>query len=266
MDLTLIPLFISIRVLDIIDILLVAFLLYQIYVLIKGTVAINIFMGIFSLYLFWLIVKALNMELLSSILGQIIGVGVIALIIVFQQEVRRFLLLIGTRYFSKNRFSIERLFRIKTEKYDTPVNIEAIVRACRNLAEQKNGALIVIAQDSNLQLYAETGDIINAETSSRLIENIFFKNSPLHDGAMIIQNNLIHAVRCILPLSEKTDLPASYGLRHRAAIGISEITDVLVVVVSEETGKISFVKNGTIDMHLAPLKLREALEASLLSS
>ena len=265
MDLTLIPLFISIRILDIIDILLVALLLYQIYVLIRGTVAINIFMGIFSLYLFWVIVKALNMELLSSILGQIIGVGVIALIIVFQQEVRRFLLLIGTRYFSKNKFSIERLFRIKTERYDTPVNIEAIVRACRNLAEQKTGALIVISKKSNLQLYAETGDTINAETSSRLVENIFFKNSPLHDGAMIIQNNLIHAVRCILPLSEKTDLPASYGLRHRAAVGISEITDALVVVVSEETGKISFVKDGIIDVQLTPLKLREALEENLLN-
>ena len=259
------PLFISIRVLDIIDILLVAFLLYQIYVLIKGTVAINIFMGIFSLYLFWLIVKALNMELLSSILGQIIGVGVIALIIVFQQEIRRFLLLIGSRYFSKNRFSIEKLLRIKTEKYDSPVNIEAIVKACRNLSEQKVGALMVITKESNLQLYAETGDIINAETSSRLIENIFFKNSPLHDGAMIIQNNLIHAVRCILPLSEKPDLPASYGLRHRAAIGISEITDALVVIVSEETGKISFVKNGEIDVHITHLELRVMLENNLLN-
>ncbi|MDD2550931.1 MAG: diadenylate cyclase CdaA [Bacteroidales bacterium] len=262
----LIPLFISIRILDIIDILLVALLLYQIYVLIKGTVAINIFMGIFSLYIFWLIVKALNMELLSSILGQIIGVGVIALIIVFQQEIRRFLLLIGSRYFSKNRFSIERLFRIKTEKYDSPVNIEAIVKASRNLSEQKVGALIVITKESNLKLYAETGDTINAETSSRLIENIFFKNSPLHDGAMIIQNNLIYAVRCVLPLSENPDLPASYGLRHRAAIGISEITDALVVVVSEETGRISFVKNGDIDLNITPAELREALEDNLLSS
>lgn len=262
----LIPLFISIRILDIIDILLVALLLYQIYVLIKGTVAINIFMGIFSLYIFWLIVKALNMELLSSILGQIIGVGVIALIIVFQQEIRRFLLLIGSRYFSKNRFSIERLFRIKTEKYDSPVNIEAIVKASRNLSEQKVGALIVITKESNLKLYAETGDTINAETSSRLIENIFFKNSPLHDGAMIIQNNLIYAVRCVLPLSENPDLPASYGLRHRAAIGISEITDALVVVVSEETGRISFVKNGDIDLNITPAELREALEDNLLGS
>jgi uncharacterized protein (TIGR00159 family) len=205
------------------------------------------------------------MELLSSILGQIIGVGVIALIIVFQQEIRRFLLLLGTRYFSKNRFSIEKLLMLKGEKYDTPVNIEGIVRACRNMSEARVGALIVITQKSNLQLYAETGDIINAETSSRLIENIFFKNSPLHDGAMIIKNNLIYAVRCILPLTEKTNLSASYGLRHRAALGISEITDALVVVVSEETGKISFVYEGIISEPLSVAKLREVLENNLIN-
>lgn len=259
------PLFISIRILDIIDILLVALLFYQIYMLIRGTVAINIFLGIFTLYIFWLVVKALNMELLSSILGQIIGVGVIALIIVFQQEIRRFLLLLGTRYFSKNRFSIEKMLMMKGDKYDTPVNIEAIVRACRNMAETKVGALIVVTQKSNLQLYAETGDIINAETSSRLIENIFFKNSPLHDGAMIIKNNLIFAVRCILPLTEKTNLSASYGLRHRAALGISEITDALVIVVSEETGKISFIFEGVITENISVVKLREILEENLIS-
>jgi diadenylate cyclase len=261
---SIITLFINIRILDIIDIFLVALLFYQIYMLIRGTVAINIFMGIFVLYLIWLVVKALNMELLSSILGQIIGVGVIALIIVFQQEIRRFLLLIGTKYLSKNRFSLERLFFIKTKKYESPVNIEAIVRACRNLSDSKLGALIVIAQKSNLQLFAETGDIINAETSSRLIVNIFFKNSPLHDGAMIIKNNLIYAVRSILPLSEKTDLPASFGLRHRAALGISDITDSLVVVVSEETGKMSFVKGGEIK-EVNTLQLRELLEKNLIS-
>ncbi|MDX9771269.1 MAG: diadenylate cyclase CdaA [Tenuifilaceae bacterium] len=265
MDLTLVPLFISIRILDIIDILLVALLFYQIYMLIRGTVAINIFLGIFTLYIFWLVVKALNMELLSSILGQIIGVGVIALIIVFQQEIRRFLLLLGTRYFSKNRFSIEKMLMMKGDKYDTPVNIEAIVRACRNMAETKIGALIVVTQKSNLQLYAETGDIINAETSSRLIENIFFKNSPLHDGAMIIKNNLIYAVRCILPLTEKTNLSATYGLRHRAALGISEITDALVIVVSEETGKISFIFEGVITENISVVKLREILEENLIS-
>ncbi|MDY0254797.1 MAG: diadenylate cyclase CdaA [Tenuifilaceae bacterium] len=265
MELSLVPLFISIRILDIIDILLVAILFYQIYMLIRGTVAINIFLGIFAIYIFWLVVKALNMELLSSILGQIIGVGVIALIIVFQQEIRRFLLLLGTRYFSKNRFSIEKMLMMKGEKYDTPVNIEAIVRACRNMSEAKIGALIVITQKSNLQLYAETGDIINAETSSRLIENIFFKNSPLHDGAMIIKNNLIYAVRCILPLTEKTNLSATYGLRHRAALGISEITDALVITISEETGKISFVFEGDIIENISVAKLREILEENLIS-
>jgi uncharacterized protein (TIGR00159 family) len=265
MDLSLFTLFISIRVLDVIDIMLVALLLYQIYMLIRGTVAINIFMGIFILYLIWLVVKALNMELLSNILGQIIGVGVIALIIVFQQEIRRFLLLIGSRYFSKSRFSLERFLMIKGKKYDSSVNIEAIVRACRNMAESNMGAIIVITQKSNLQLYAETGDIINAETSSRLIENIFFKNSPLHDGAMIIQNNLIYAVRCILPLTERTDLSANYGLRHRAAIGISETTDALVVVVSEETGKISFVNEGELIEVPNSQKLREFLEVNLIN-
>ncbi len=263
---SLMTLFITVRVLDVIDILLVAFLLYQIYMLIRGTVAINIFMGIFILYLFWLVVKALNMELLSNILGQIIGVGVIALIIVFQQEIRRFLLLLGTRYLSKNRFSLEKLFMLKGGKYDSPVNIEAIVRSCRNMAEAKVGALIVITQKSDMQIYAETGDIINAETSSRLIENIFFKNSPLHDGAMIIKNNLIYAVRCILPLTDRSDLPASYGLRHRAAIGISEIANVIVVVVSEETGKISFVHDSQISKDLTTLQLREHLENHLIDN
>ena len=259
-------LFISIRILDVIDILLVAFLFYQLYMLIRGTVAINIFMGIFILYLFWLIVKALNMELLGSILGQIIGVGVIALIIVFQQEIRRFLLLIGTRYFSKNQFTLERLLFLKGKKVESPVKIEAIVRACRNMAENKVGALIVITQKSNLQLYAETGDIINAETSSRLLENIFFTNSPLHDGAVIIHNNLIYAARCILPLTEKSNLREYHGLRHRAALGISEITDAMVIVVSEESGKISFVQEGEIKEGLSTQALREVLEKNLIDA
>jgi uncharacterized protein (TIGR00159 family) len=255
--------FISIRVLDVIDILLVALLFYQIYMLIRGTVAINIFMGIFFVYLLWLVVRALNMELLSSILGQIIGVGVIALIIVFQQEIRRFLLLIGTRYFSKNRFSFENIFFLRGKKMENPVNIEAIVKACRNMSERKVGALIVITRKSDLTLYAETGDIINAETSSRLIENIFFKNSPLHDGAIIIKNNLIHAARCILPVSEKTNLPPSYGLRHRAAIGITENTDAIVVINSEETGAVSFAVEGKVHENITNLNLRELLETNL---
>lgn len=260
-------LFISIRILDIIDILLVALLLYQIYMLIRGTVAINIFVGIFLLYIFWLVVKALNMELLSDILGQVIGVGIIALIIVFQQEIRRFLLIIGSRYLTKRTFSLERLLSFKgSGGFDSKVNIEAIVRACRNMSDGKVGGIITISMKSSLQIYAETGDIINAETSSRLIESIFFKNSPMHDGAMIIKDELIFAVRCILPLTEKTNLPASYGLRHRAAIGITDITDALVVIVSEETGRISFVEQGVVTEDVSIQKLRELLEKRLIDS
>ncbi|HPV57830.1 MAG TPA: diadenylate cyclase CdaA, partial [Tenuifilaceae bacterium] len=234
-------LFITIRVLDIIDIIMVAFLLYQIYMLIRGTVAINIFGGIVVLYIIWLVVRALNMELLSGILGQIIGVGVIAIIIVFQQEIRKFLLFIGTKYMSKSKFSLENLLFPRHKTDVAQVNVDAIVKACRNMAETKTGALIVIARKSELQFYAETGDIIEAETSSRLLENIFFKNSPLHDGAVIIVNDRIHAARCVLPVTENINLPPQYGMRHKAAVGISEITDAMVVLVSEETGKISFV-------------------------
>lgn len=255
--------FITFRILDLIDIFLVALLLYQIYMLIRGTVAINIFVGIFVLYIFWLIVKALNMELLSSILGQIIGVGVIALIIVFQQEIRRFLLYIGTRYLSKNRFSLENLLFPKQKNMVEPVNTEAITRACRNMSETKTGALIVIARKSELQLYAETGDIINAETSSRMIESIFFKNNPLHDGALIIKNDKINAARCVLPSTEKMNLPAHYGMRHRAAIGITEHTDAVVVVVSEETGKISLVHDGIIKYGLTSMELKPLLDSLL---
>lgn len=265
MPLSFILTFIPFRILDVIDIFLVAFLLYQIYMLIRGTVAINIFIGIFVLYIIWLIVKVLNMELLSSILGQIIGVGVIALIIVFQQEIRRFLLFIGTRYLSKNRFSIENWLFPKQKNLVAPVNIEAVVKACRHMSESKTGALIVIACKSELQYYAETGDVIDAETSSRLIENIFFKNSPLHDGALIIINDKIRAVRCILPVTENLNIPAHYGMRHRAALGISEQTDALIVVVSEETGKISFVHEGEIKYGISSMELRELLEDKLIS-
>jgi len=252
------------NILDIIDIFMVAFILYQLYRLIRGTAAFSIFLGIFFVYLFWLIVKALNMELISAIIGQIIGVGVIALIIVFQQEIRRFLLLIGTRYLSKNRFSIENIFFFKSKRMEALVNVEAIVKACRNMSENKTGALIGITRRSDLRLYTETGDYVNAETSSRLIENIFFKNSPLHDGAMIIKNDKILAVRCVLPLTERLNLPANYGLRHKAALGLSESTDAIVIVVSEETGKISIVEDGNIKVGISSIELQQLLEKKII--
>lgn len=251
--------FITIRFLDILDILLVAFLLYQIYNLIRGTTAINIFIGIFTLYLLWLLVKALNMNLLSSILGQVIGVGVIALIIVFQQEVRRFLLIISTRYIRNRKFSLEKLFSFG-EKEVVEVKIDSIVSACSNMSAFKTGALIAISKKSDLMNFIRTGDVINADTSSRLLESIFFKNSPLHDGAVIITKDKIAAARCVLPATDKIDLPPQFGMRHRAALGIAEKTDAVVILVSEETGAISFAKEEDIETNIGPNRLRQILE------
>jgi len=257
-----IPVFITLRILDIIDILLVAVLLYQVYRLIKGTVAINIFIAVFAVYLLWLVVKALNMELIGSILGQVIGVGVIALIIVFQQEIRRFLMIIGTRYLSRRNFTLESLFSVNLKTISN-INVEAIVTACENLSASKTGALIVIARKSELSTITEGGDILNAETSSRLLESIFFGNNPLHDGAVIIIGEKIHAARCVLPISENIYLPANFGTRHRAALGMAEKTDALVIVVSEETGEISVCKTGEITTGLTSAELREFLKKEI---
>ena len=245
----LLDLFIKIKAIDIIDIAVVAFLFYQFYNLLKGTVAINIFITISVIYLIWLIVKALNMQLLGSILGQFIGVGIIALIIVFQQEIRRFLLTIGTRYMSK-RFSLRNLFALNP-KEDPSLKVKEITRAVINLSKNKTGALIVIARQSALELYAETGEIINANSTSRLIESIFFKNNPLHDGAIIIIGDKIFAAKCILPVSEKFDLPGNVGLRHRAGLGMTEHNDSLVIIVSEETGKVAIAEFGELQMEIS---------------
>lgn len=239
--------FIHIKIIDIIDILLVGLLIYQVFKLIRGTAALSIFSGILLLYVTWFVVKALNMNLISTILGQVLGVGVLALIILFQQEIRRFLLMIGTRYIGRSkgwRF-VNNLFGKKESSIEAK-SVEELVQACKKMSETKTGALIVLARDSSLEFIIETGDVIDASISRRLIENIFFKNSPLHDGAMIIENNRIIAARCTLPISENPNLPASYGMRHRAALGISEKNNVDVIVVSEETGDISFSSQGEI--------------------
>jgi uncharacterized protein (TIGR00159 family) len=256
--------FFNIRILDIIDIVLVAVLFYQVYKLIRGTVAINIFVGIFSIYVLWIVVKALNMQLLSAILGQVLGVGVLALFIVFQQEIRKFLLYIGTRYFSHSKLSLRNIFSKNKAEKKTDVDIEDIVKAARNMADTKTGALIVIQRKASLNIYVETGDLINAVTSNRLLENIFFKNAPLHDGAVIIVKEKIVAARCILPSTENQNLPPQYGMRHRAALGVTENTDAVVVVVSEETGGISFVEGGRIKSNINPTTLRESLEEALI--
>ncbi len=253
-------LFITIRFLDILDILLVAFILYQLFMLIKGTVAFNIFLGLFFIYMFWLLVKALNMELMGSIMGQFIGVGVLALIIVFQQEIRRFLLMIGTNYQISRTFGLEKIFSSDRDKVDSAKVIKEIVRACENMAKSKTGALIVIPHKSELPDLIRTGEKLNARVSDALLETIFFKNTPLHDGAVIIIDDKIAAARCILPVTDRRDLPGSLGLRHRAAIGVSESTDAVAIVVSEETGKISLAKGGQLETNLNVIALAKELE------
>lgn len=249
-------LFIKLGFFDILDILLVAFIFYQVYRLVKGTAAINIFAGIFTFYLAWLLVRAFNMELISSILGQFIGMGVIALLIVFQQEVRRFLLLVGSRYNLQNIFNLEKFFAKPTIQENVS---DAIVEACTNFSATKTGALIVFQQNTELYNYAQTGVIIKAKVTDELIENIFFKNTPLHDGAVIINENKILAARCILPVSDRRDIPGSMGLRHRAALGLSSVSDAYVVVVSEETGNITFFKDGSYKVRVRPEELKKFL-------
>ena len=261
---SLFPSFISFKWIDAIDILLVSILLFQFYRIVKGSVAINIFAGILSVYFLWLIVKALKMQLLSSILGQFIGVGVIALIIVFQQELRRFLLLIGTNgLLGKGKWT-ETLLNLKFVDTDKNyVDIHQIVKACKSMAETNTGAIVVISTKTDLNFYANTGDSIKAEVSARLLESLFYKNSPMHDGAVIVSNNMILAARCVLPVSENEDFPAHLGMRHRAAVGITESTDAIAIVVSEQTGEIAFVKNGELKLGISAPQLKDILENEL---
>ena len=255
--------FLDIGLIDILDIVLVAYLFYKLYQLLKGTVAINIFAGILTFWAVWWIVKALGMQLLSTILGQFIGVGVIALIIVFQQELRRFFLLIGSEYLSNINLSIENIFS-KILKEAPEVKVYSIAVACINMAKKKTGALIVISDDSKLDNYSESGTLTDSETSAILLETLFFNNSPLHDGAVIIVKDKIYAAGCILPLSKSKELPNQYGLRHRSALGISEATNSLSIVVSEETGKISYFKNGKFYPEIKGTDLRKILENEFL--
>lgn len=248
-----------ITVFDIIDIFLVAVIFFQIYRIIRGTAAFTIFIAIFFIYLFWLLVKALNMELISSLLGQVIGVGVLALIIVFQQEVRRFLLVLGNRYITGRRFSFGRFFSSVEQVQGSPTEAEEIVRACESMSAGNVGALIVIGRKSSLDLFTEGGEILRAQISAELLETIFFKNTPLHDGAVLIEGGVILAARCPLPVTEQVSLPPRFGMRHRAAVGMSEHTDALIVVVSEESGLITVVNSGEVREGISPNELRNIL-------
>jgi uncharacterized protein (TIGR00159 family) len=249
---------------DVIDIVLVAFIIYQIYNLIRGTIAVNIFIGLILIYLLWLGVKALNMQLLSGILDKVIGVGVIALLIVFQQEIRRFLLLIGRNAFSRKKGFWSRLFMGNALVNESDVfNAQPIVDACKNMSESRTGALIVFARTYEEQVYFNNGEIVNARISKRLLEAIFSKSSPLHDGAVVISDGMIRAASCILPLTDNTEIPDQLGLRHRAAVGITEQSDALAIIISEETGNISLANRGKVRTNLSLQELEKALKKNL---
>lgn len=245
--------FLEISWVDVIDISLVAVLLYQVYKLIRGSLAINIFLGILALYLVYLIVRAAQMELLTSILGQFMGVGVLAMIVLFQPELRKFLLLIG-RTTEFNRDGLIRSFSLWRQNYQDDFDIAQVIEAAKTLKATRTGALMVFSRDIELRFYVETGDPIDAEVNKRLLLSIFNKNSPLHDGAVIIYKGRIKAARCVLPVSENDHLPPQFGLRHRSAIGMSENSDTLVLAISEETGRLLLARNGKF---LKGLKLKQ---------
>lgn len=245
--------FLSVRLLDLLDILIVSFLLYKAYQLLKGGTAINIFIGIVSMYMLWfLFVKIFEMQLLGAILGQFMSVGVLALIIVFQQEVRRFLVILGSSSFTgKDSFTRKLLPWNWKEEQVITADLIPVIKACESMSNSKTGAILVLTRTTDLKFFENSGDAMDADLSKRLLESIFFKNSPLHDGAVIIRNNKIKAARCVLPVTDNNDLPAHLGMRHRAALGITEQSDAISIIVSEETGNISVAKNGILENNLS---------------
>jgi len=253
---------IDLRILDILDIVFVAILLYYVYKLVRGTAAVNIFIGIVVIYLVWLLTQLLQMELLSSVLGEFVGVGVFALIVVFQQEIRKFLLMIGsTNFTQKGRFF--RSFKFSRDELDSKIDVDAIIDACETMGKTYTGALMVIQKNNKLDFVKNTGDKMKIELNQPIIESVFFKNSPLHDGAMVIEDNKITATRVILPVSNDRSIPLRFGLRHRAAVGITEKTDALALVVSEETGQTSYIRDGQFVMFETMDELKDRIKEDL---
>ncbi len=254
--------FIDISFIDVLDVLMVGLLIYWLIRVVRGTSAVNIFLGVLLLYVVWIASRAVGMKLLSFILGQVLGVGVVALLVIFQPEIRRFLQRISSSTTAAQQGVFKKLFRQAKQAGMPARELEELTAACRKMGETRTGALIIIRHGSGLGDILDTGDEIDARINRRLIENIFFKNSPLHDGAMVIGDNRILAARCTLPITGRQDIPAHYGMRHRAAIGMSEVSDASVIVVSEETGDISFVTDGIIKTMGSITELRLAIEDS----
>jgi len=254
--------FLDIGFLDILDIVLVAVLLFYIFKLIRGTAAINIFIGIAIIYLIWKLTQALEMELLSDILGKFLGGGFIALIIVFQQEIRKFLLMVGSTNIASKKGILKNFNFFKSEI--APNNqVDIIVSFCEEMSKSKTGVLIVLERNNSLEFVKITGDAMHIEVNKPILKSIFYKNSPLHDGAIVVDNNIITATRVILPIENTTEIPAHFGLRHRAALGITVRSDALSIVVSEETGQISYINNGAFILFEDTAELSEIIKEDL---
>ncbi|PYF69961.1 diadenylate cyclase CdaA [Pedobacter nutrimenti] len=252
--------FLKLTVTDVVDIIFVALLIYYIYSLIKNTLAVNLLLGMFIILLIYYVVDALHMTLLSTIINKFMSVGIIALIVIFQPEIRRFLLLIGKNTFlQKNKAWWGYLFGSKEIERDNLVRIKPIIDACKSMKKSRTGALIVFVKFYDDQLFANSCEVIDSKISKRLLESIFQKNSPLHDGAVVIAENKIKSASCILPLTDNDNLPPQFGLRHRAGIGISENTDAVAVIVSEETGEIAYAKQGRVRMNVSFGELEKLL-------
>ncbi|MDR1006283.1 MAG: diadenylate cyclase CdaA [Bacteroidales bacterium] len=243
---------------DFIDVILVVFIFFGIYKLIKGTTARSIFIGVIAIYIFWKVVSYLKLQYLSEIMGGFISVGIIAMIIIFQPEIRAFLNMIGSKILVKRRYKW--LFRKAKPTKVRNLDTTALVQACGHMSHSFCGALIVICRTDKLEEVIMSGEAFEAQINAQLIETIFFKNTPLHDGALIIDGNRVRAARCILPVSHSKEIPVNYGLRHRSAVGITEDSDAVAVIVSEQTGRISIAEAGIITENVTLTALQEYLD------
>lgn len=253
--------FLEFNLLDLLDIALVGLLIYQVYRLLRGSIAFNIFLGLLLIYVVYFVVQLLEMQLLETILGQFIEVGVIALLIVFQPEVRKFLLLLGKESRFKQGGVWNRLLSNRMSKNGAANerDVNEILSALENLKKSRTGAILVFSDSSRLQYYAQSGEQIDSSISGKLLESMFEKNSPLHDGAVIISGGKIIAAGCVLPVSENPEIPSRLGMRHKATVGITEQTDAVGVVVSEESGSLSYARNGRLIQDVTTEELKMLL-------
>lgn len=259
--------FLELNFVDVIDILLVAFILFQLYRLVRGSLAFTIFIGLLVIYVLSLIAEALELQLISEIFGAFINVGVIAVLIVFQPEIRRFLLYVGrsSDFRKVNFWRALSLKKIRTGEYNQK-EVNELTEGIMSLSSSKTGALIVIPQTSQLRFYQNTGITVNAAITKDIIESIFFKNSPLHDGALIIAEHKVAAAKCVLPISDNPDLPVKLGLRHKSGVGITEQSDATCIIVSEENGEISYAREGRLYQNIRKDELQKLIARSLFHS